>query len=72
MFMILMCLFSGTAKKLPPGLQYTAAIGLHALVLSLVDRSILLKIIRRKKVHNQENLLSYNREAINGQQLTKK
>lgn len=43
MLMMLMCLFSGAARKFPPVLQNMGDMWLHALVLSLLVLSILLQ-----------------------------
>lgn len=48
MFMILMCLTSGAAKKFPPVLQYIGDMWLHEPALSLLDLSILLESQERQ------------------------
>lgn len=70
MLMMLMCLFSGAARKFPPVLQYMGDMWLHALALSLLVLSILLqgsskakkdisflhhKIVKQSVVRNTEN-----------------
>lgn len=48
MLMMLMCLFSGAAKKFPPVLQYTGGTCLLVPALSLVDLSVLLDENQKK------------------------
>lgn len=49
MLMMLICLFSGAARKFPPVLQYMGDMWLHALVLSLLVLSILLERSLKEK-----------------------
>lgn len=67
MFMMLMCLFSGAAKKFPPVLQYIGDMWLHVPALSLLDLSILLESQKKDKfttMRNPSSSIAYSRCKI--------